>query len=249
MLYLYKMNLHLHQIAIHRDRFPTEEFYPFNLEVLQQTVGIQFQSPITFFVGENGSGKSTLLRAVAHHCGIHIWQDEGSKPYRYNPYESKLMGCVSTRWREGPVPGSFFGSEIFHDFTRILDEWAASDPGQLKYFGGESLVTKSHGEGLMAFFRARYKIKGLHFLDEPETALSPRRQLELLEILIQMSRAGHAQFLIATHSPILLACPGADIISFDHIPLQRVEYEETDHYRIYHDFMANRERYLERFQK
>ena len=159
------------------------------------------------------------------------------------------MGCVSVEWRAGPVPGSFFGSEIFHDFTRILDEWAASDPGQLKYFGGESLVTKSHGEGLMAFFRSRYKIKGLHCLDEPETALSPRHQLELLEILIQMSKAGHTQFLIATHSPILLACPEAVILSFDYMPLRKTEYEHTDHYRIFRDFMANREIYLERFQK
>ena len=243
------MNLHLLQIIIHRDRFPTEAFYPFNLEVLQQTESIQFRSPITFFVGENGSGKSTLLRAAAQRCGIHIWQDEGSKPYQYNPYVSKLMGCVTVEWSAGPVPGSFFGSEIFHDFTRILDEWAASDPGQLKYFGGESLVTKSHGEGLMAFFRSRYKIRGLHCLDEPETALSPRRQLELLQILIQMSKAGHTQFLIATHSPILLACPDADILSFDYTPLQEVEYEHTDHYQIYREFMADRDRFLGQFRK
>ena len=96
----------------------------------------------------------------------------------------------------------------------------------------------------MAFFESRYKIEGLHLLDEPETALSPRHQLQLLQVLRKMSQAGHAQFIIATHSPILLACPGATIYSFDHVPLQQVEYEQTEHYKVYHDFMADRERFF-----
>jgi len=91
----------------------------------------------------------------------------------------------------------------------------------------------------MAYFRSRYRIPGLYLLDEPETALSPRSQLQLLELLQAMSAAGHAQFIVATHSPILLACPGARLSSFDHIPVKRVRYEETDHYRIYRDFLEN----------
>jgi predicted ATPase len=119
-----------------------------------------------------------------------------------------------------------------------------ADPEMLKYFGGESLVTQSHGQSILSLFRARYKIKGLYFLDEPETALSPKSQLELLSILKEMSEAGHAQFIIATHSPLLLACPGAHIYSFDHIPIKRIGYEETDHYRIYKDFLEDRNKYV-----
>ncbi|MBN1147024.1 MAG: AAA family ATPase [Anaerolineales bacterium] len=236
--------MHLKSVSIHRHLFPTEGHYPFNLPLLQQTGRIGFVAPITFFVGENGSGKSTLLRAITQRCGIHIWEDAGSQRFRPNPYENKLPRCITVEWAGAPVPGSFFGSETFHDFTRFLDEWAISDPGQLAYFGGESLVTMSHGESLMAFFEARYRIEGLHMLDEPETALSPRRQLQLLEVLAKMSAAGHAQFLIATHSPILLACPGATIYSFDHVPLQAVEYEQTEHYQLYYHFMTDRSKYL-----
>ena len=121
---------------------------------------------------------------------------------------------------------------------------ALPDPGQLKYFGGSSLVTKSHGQSLMAYFRARYQVEGLYLLDEPETALSPKSQLELLGLLDRMSRQGHAQFIVATHSPILLACPGATIYSFDRIPLEPVSYEETEHYRIYRSFMQDPTEYL-----
>jgi predicted ATPase len=119
-----------------------------------------------------------------------------------------------------------------------LDEWAATDAGQLEYFGGKSLLTQSHGQSIMSFFRARYAIKGLYLLDEPETALSPRTQLTLLDLLEKMSAAGHAQFVIATHSPILLSCPGATIYSFDSVPIAPIRYRETDHYKIYKDFMG-----------
>jgi predicted ATPase len=92
----------------------------------------------------------------------------------------------------------------------------------------------------MSYFRSRYRIPGVYFLDEPETALSPRSQLELLAIIEENSRAGHAQFFIATHSPILLACDGATIYSFDEIPVRTIEYEETDHYKVYKAFLTAR---------
>ncbi len=97
----------------------------------------------------------------------------------------------------------------------------------------------------MSFFTSRYQIKGLYFLDEPETALSPKSQLELLKLLREMSKAGHAQFIVATHSPILMACPDSMIYSFDHIPVKQIEYEETKHYQIYRDFMRDRNKCLE----
>ena len=131
---------------------------------------------------------------------------------------------------------------------RILDDWAAASPGLLEYFGGESLMTKSHGQSIMSFFKARYRIKGIYLLDEPETALSPKTQLELLNLLVKMGADGHAQFIIATHSPILLACPNASILSFDDASIREVSYEQTEHYKIYKDFMGNRKKYLDGVQ-
>jgi predicted ATPase len=199
-----------------------------------------FDAPVTLFVGENGTGKSTLLEALAIACGIHIWRTSEGTRYQVNRYEKELYKYIDVCWSDGHVPGAYFSSEIFKDFSRLLDEWAASDPGQLQYFGGKSLMTQSHGQSMMSYFRARYKIRGLYLLDEPETALSPRSQLEFLEIINENSRDGHAQFIIATHSPILLTCGGAAIYSFDHVPAQTVTYEETEHYRIYKRFLMER---------
>ena len=118
--------------------------------------------------------------------------------------------------------------------------WAAATPEILDYYGGESLMTKSHGQSLMAYFRARYKIKGLYFLDEPEAALSPNNQLAFLDLLAESTADGRAQFIIATQSPIIMSLPGAVIYSFDSVPLRAVEYEDTEHYRVYYDFLNNR---------
>lgn len=236
--------MHLTKLSIHPESFPTKEHYPFSLPVFNATGSIEFKTPVTFFAGENGTGKSTLLKAIAQKCKIHIWKDVERRRLNANKYAEELHRCIEVEWAEGPVPGSFFASEIFRGFALILDEWAASDPGMLKYFGGESLVTKSHGQCNMSYFKNRYQIKGLYLLDEPETALSPRKQLELLAILDETSRTGNAQFVIASHSPILLALPGAAIFSFDHVPVTRVDYEETDYYKLYKDFLNNRERYL-----
>ncbi len=236
--------MHLLSVTLHPERYPISERYPFRLPVLQQTRDLPFETPVTLFVGENGTGKSTVLEAIALKCGIHIWRDAEHTRFEYNPYEHRLCDYLTLEWTDGRVPGSYFGSDIFRHFALALDGWAANDPGQLEYFGGKSLLTQSHGQSLMSFFRARYQRPGLYFLDEPETALSPKSQLELLGLLVEMSEAGHAQFLIATHSPMLLACPGATIYSFDRAPVSRIDYEETDHYRVYQEFMADRTVFL-----
>ncbi|MDD1679626.1 MAG: AAA family ATPase [Methanomicrobiales archaeon] len=238
--------MHLTRVQILHERFPATDQYPYNLKIFQKTTGLNFTAPVTFFIGENGTGKSTLLRAIAKACSIHIWKAEDRSRYSINRYEDDLFRCLKLEWQIGPVPGAFFASEIFRHFAQILDEWAAADPGTLRYFGNESLMEKSHGQSHMAYFQNRFLIPGLYLLDEPENALSPTRQLELVQLLHGVGPAGGAQFIIATHSPILLACPGADICSFDQTPIRPIAYEETDYFRIYRDFLNDRFRYLPR---
>jgi predicted ATPase len=231
--------MHLRSIKIDRASFPTTDIYPFCLKSLQQTTGLTFDSTVTFFVGENGTGKSTLLEAICHSCGIHIWRMPVLRTVAKNPFTNELHRSVKPSWTDNPVPGSFFASEIFKDFARLLEEWAIDDPGMLKYFGGNSLLTMSHGQALMTYFQNRYRLRGLYLLDEPETALSPATQLKLLELLSGSEKSNQAQFIIATHSPILLSCPGAQIYDFDSCPIVPIDYEQTAHYRIYRDFFLN----------
>ncbi len=237
--------MHVRSLHLLHDTFPTRDCYPFNLEIFQKTDTIDFAHPVTFFIGENGTGKSTLLRAIARSCKIHIWEEREGRCDRHNPYEDLLYKSLEIKWTDGEVPGSFFASEIFRHFTEILDAWGLADPGCLKYFGNGSLVVKSHGQSHMTFFSTRFRRKGLYLLDEPENALSPKMQLELLRLLAELIRRGDVQFIIATHSPILLAFPDADIYSFNNSPIRKIGYEDTDYYRIYRDFLNNRDKYLE----
>jgi len=236
--------LHLKEVRLLSEQYPTRDYYPFTIGVLQQTQSIKFSSPVAFFIGENGSGKTTLLEALARKCNIHIWSGMDSTRSEPNPYEEMLFLYLQVEWTDGIVPGSFFSSQIFRNFAQLVEMWEADNPGQIEYFGGKSLITQSHGQSIMSFFRCRYKIRGIYLLDEPETALSPKSQLELLKLLQEMSALGHAQFIIATHSPILLACPGSVIYSFDHSPVKKIHYEETEHYQIYKNFMENPGKYV-----
>ncbi len=235
--------MHLLQATLHPELFPEVDAYPFNLEIFRRSAPIGFRTPVTFFIGENGTGKSTLLKALVKGCGIHIWADTESRRATFNPHEEALYRFLDLTWADGPVPGSFFSSDIFRYFAECLDDWAAADPGMLNYFGGRSLLAQSHGQSLMAYFNSRYRIRGIYFLDEPETALSPARQLDLLALLAAMSREGQAQFVIATHSPIIMSCPGAVIHSFDGKEISEISYVETEHFKVYRDFMSNPEAY------
>ena len=236
--------MHLSKVTFYPEKYPTREFYPFNQSVMQKTGSISFKTPVTFFLGENGTGKTTVLEAMALKCSIHIWRESERVPLDRNPYQDLLHRYLSVQWAGNPVPGSFFSSQWFRHFAQNVDEWAAADPQMLEYYGGRSLVSQSHGESLMSYFKTRYRIRGLYLLDEPETALSPRSQVEFVQLLSRISKEGHAQFIIATHSPIILACPGATIHDFNDAPVKPIGYEDSEHYRIYKDFLDHRERYF-----
>ena len=237
--------MHLLKVSIHSEWYPTRRYYPFNVPVLRHRSTLTFRTPITFFVGENGSGKSTLLEAITRKCGIHLWDKPKRHVVHRNPYETALSKFITVTWANGSVPGSLFRAETFRDLADFLDDVALCDPGRMKYHGGRILNTLSHGEGILTYFGGRYHIRGLYILDEPEAALSPSSQIKFLKLLKQLEAGGHAQFIIATHSPILLAYPGAQIFSFDSSRITEVGYEETTHYQLYKQFLTDRSAFLE----
>ncbi len=231
--------MHINKITINQDRFPTNKAYPFNLPIFQNTKTLDLKMPVTIFIGENGAGKSTLLKAMCNRCKIHIWEGVDRVRYELNRFENKLPNALDIQWVNGSVPGSFFSPELFRNFSQLLDEWAVNSPGILEYFGGESLMTQSHGQSTMAYFRSMYQKKGLYFLDEPEAALSPKTQLDLLGLLNDISANGNSQFIISTHSPILMSCRQAEIFSFDDHSIERIAFKETPHYKVYKDFFSS----------
>jgi predicted ATPase len=237
--------MHLVRVRIQRGRFPTRHLYPFNIPCLGATDTLTFHRPVVFFVGENGSGKSTLLDAIARRCGIQIWDKPRRHLAHQNPFEDQLSRYVAITWTNGGVPGSLFRAETFRDFADFLDDVALCDPGRLQYHGGHMLNTLSHGEGILSYFRGRFHIRGIYFLDEPEAALSPASQIQFLKLLRGLEARGQAQFIITTHSPILLAHPGAQILCFGAGRIEEVDYEATTHYKLYHQFFTDRSAFLD----
>jgi predicted ATPase len=237
--------MHLVQVEIHSDRFPTHRVYPFNIPTIGGKQTLRFRRPVVFFLGENGSGKSTLLEAIARKCGIHIWDKPPRHLAHNNPYETRLHHYVTTTWTNGGVPGSLFRAETFRDLADFLDDVALCDPGRLKYHGGRILNTLSHGQGILAYLSNRCRIKGLYLLDEPEAALSPASQIKFLQLLQILEGDGQAQFIITTHSPILLAYPNAQIFSFDQSSIREIAYQDTTHYKLYKQFIMDPASFLQ----
>jgi len=232
--------MHLLEVAIHGGSFPTCACYPFNIPSLSGEQELAFRRPVVFFLGENGSGKSTLLDAITRRCGLGIWDKPRRHVAHNNPFETRLSDYLTVTWANGSVPGSVFRAETFREFADFIDDVALCDPGRLRYHGGHLLGNLSHGQGVLSYFNGRFRLRGLYLLDEPESALSPANQIRFLSLLQQLELQGHAQFIITTHSPILLSYPGAQILSFDRERIEEVAYEDTDHFRIYRQFFADR---------
>jgi len=228
--------MYIDQIIIDHNRFPTKDAHPFNLSILQNTDALKLRTRVTVFTGENGTGKSTLLKAICHKCNIHIWEGVNRTRYEVNPFEEKLQQALEIRWVNGSAVGSFFSPELFRNFSQLVDEWAINSPGILEYYGRKSLLTQPHGQSTMAYFKAMCGRKGIYFLDEPEAALSPSTQLDLLALLNERGCCDGMQFLISTHSPILMSCRHAEIFSFDGCSIKPIDFKNTSHYMVYHQF-------------
>lgn len=227
--------------------------YPFSLNIIKNLKEIHFPTQVTFFVGENGTGKSTLLEAIAYHAGFGA--EGGSKNISFKTSiddvysgSQNLADHLVLSWRKKPKDGYFFRAETFHNVANYLD-YLEQECGGNAYssYGGKSLHKQSHGEGFFAFFKNRMGKGGFFVLDEPEAALSPQRQLSLLVVIKQLCKEDiNTQFIIATHSPILLAYPEATIYSCDEQSLKKIPYHETLHYRITKDFLNNSDLYLKK---
>ena len=264
--------IHLKSILVREISLADRELYPFTLDVVKNLTEIQFASPVTFFVGENGSGKSTVLEAIA--CAVEsitvgsesVKTDKTLAPLR------KLAQYFRLAWNKRTRRGFFLRAEDFFGYARTMrqtreeleqelrnvdNEYAgrskyAMDLARMPYRNeisairnryGKDLDEYSHGESFLTLFQSRFVPDGLYLLDEPEAALSPTRQLSFLAALKQMIEQ-NAQFIIATHSPIILAFPEATILNFKEGRLQQVQYNELEHVQLTKEFLNNPERYL-----
>ena len=229
----------IRSIQIDWSRIPGSS-YLHQIKAISGVESIELTHPVTFFVGENGTGKSTLLEALALASGFN--PEGGTKNYSFSTYDScsELYSAIRLIRNAGRSTwGYFLRAESFYNVATQEEEYGKDSGRGPKYYHH-----KSHGESFLAVAQDNFQPGGIYLLDEPEAALSPQRQLTLLAEIHRCAAHG-AQFVIVTHSPILLAMPGAQILSFDEGPVHPVSYEETDSYRITSLFLRDRNRILD----
>jgi predicted ATPase len=226
---------YLRRVWLDPSRIDDRAAYPFCLPFLQDEFELSFDRSITIIAGENGTGKSTLLEGIAVLAGY----DEagGGKGYRpvdhSNAIEAmggKLSSAFRASWLPKVTNGWFFRAESFFSVARYLDE--VSSPYA-------DFLSHSHGEGFMRFFEERCQRQGIYIFDEPESALSPARQMEFLKLMRRMDQSGHCQIIMATHSPMLMAYPDARLLRLSKYGLEPVTVKETDHYKVMREFCAD----------
>lgn len=220
---------------------PIEEPYIMELPAVRHLYDageLELDSPVTFFVGENGSGKSTLLEAIAIAMGFNA--EGGSRDIRFSTRNthSELWKHITVIKTIPPKDGFFLRAESFYNAASYLDE-----NSNMRRYGGTSFHSQSHGEAFLALVKNRFEGHGLYIMDEPEAALSPQRLMTLLVLMDDLVKQG-SQLIIATHSPILMAYPDGDIIQFSDSGMARVNYRETEHYRITKQFIDQPERMI-----
>ena len=219
----------------------SRDSYLRNIPALRDVDHVAFSCPITFFVGENGSGKSTLLEAIAVAFGFN--PEGGTRNYHFSTYDSHSELCDAIRLSRGvrrAAGGYFLRAESFYNVATKEEEYSRGPGGRPQHFH-----EKSHGESFLALAQNSFSPNGLYLLDEPEAALSPQRQLTLLMEIDRCVKEG-SQFIIVSHSPILLGMPGAQILSFDGGPVHPCTYEETDSYQVTEMFINHKEQLLKR---
>ncbi|MER8433935.1 AAA family ATPase [Mesorhizobium caraganae] len=237
---------YLKRILLDPERVADWEKYPWNLPLFRgQEFSLEFNTPITIIVGENGTGKSTLLEAIGALAGY----DEAGGGKGYMPVDHShaidksgagLANSFRCHWLPKVTAGWFFRAESFYSVARYLDEAARESGGTPPDF-----LSWSHGEGFIRFFEERCRRQGIYILDEPESALSPSRQIELLKMLRRMDQSGTAQVIMATHSPLLMACPGARLFRISRFGLDPTDFSDTDHFRMMRDFCTDPQAFME----
>jgi predicted ATPase len=235
------------RVTLLREKVDTFDRYPFCLPAVRSLDVVEIHPKVTFFIGENGSGKSTLLEAIAVSLGFNA--EGGSKNFRFatRASHSELHSCLRVaKGIRRPRDGYFLRAESFFNVaTEIenLDAAPSFGPPVIDSYGGRSLHEQSHGESFMALMMDRFGGHGVYVLDEPEAALSPQRQLAALSRIHDLV-LDDSQFIIATHSPILMSYPDAFIYHCSGSGVSRVEYEQTEHYQVMRDFLSDPERML-----
>ena len=231
---------YLQTVSIRQDADIDFDAYPYNIPSVHELGQIELHPDVTFFVGENGTGKSTVLEGIALALGYS--PEGGTKNFKLSTAESESSLHEVLRLAHSfrkPKDGYFLRAESFYNVATYMDE-----VGYLDGYGGKSLHARSHGESFMTLLTQKFRGKGLYLLDEPEAALSPNRQLAALSVIHQLVR-DESQFIIATHSPILLSYPNAKILQFDGSGIAEVAFEDTEHYAVTRDFLNNYPRRLE----